>query len=55
MEWKDYPIGTKAYASSGGHWIKTERGWKWFCGSTFPTPGADVARIELPETSQIKT
>lgn len=35
------PIGTKAPAIMGGHWIKTAGGWKWFCGSTFPRPGGD--------------
>lgn len=44
--WKDYPIGTKAYAVGGGYWIKTDRGWKWCTGDTFPTPGADVCRVE---------
>lgn len=40
--WKDYPIGTKAFAFNGGYWTKTDHGWKWHCGSTFPTPGADA-------------
>lgn len=35
------PIGTKAPAIMGGHWIKVERGWKWCSGSTFPRPGGD--------------
>ena len=35
------PIGTKAPAFMGGHWIKTERGWKWSSGATFPRPGGD--------------
>ena len=36
----EYPIGTKARESwSGGYWIKTNRGWKWFVGDTFPRPG----------------
>ena len=48
-EWNKFPIGTKAYASTGGHWVKTERGWKWCLGSIFPTPGADVVRIEFPK------
>ena len=48
--WRDYPIGTKAHAFDGGHWIRVERGWKWSSGDTFPTPGADAfgACIELP-------
>lgn len=35
------PIGTKAPAVMGGHWVKVELGWKWFCGDTFPRPGGD--------------
>lgn len=35
------PIGTKAPSCIGGYWIKTERGWKWNTGSTFPCPGGD--------------
>ncbi len=46
--WKDYPVGTTAYSFSGGHWTKTEHGWKWCSGSTFPTPGADARTISLP-------
>jgi hypothetical protein len=48
LPWRDYPLGTLAYASMGGHWEKNERGWKWCTGSTFPTPGADVCRVEVP-------
>lgn len=49
--WSEYPIGTKAHAYNGGYWIKTERGWKWCNGSTFPTPGADAIGkcIEMPK------
>jgi len=47
-EWREHPIGTKAHASTGGYWIKVERGWRWCTGSVFPTPGGDVTRIELP-------
>lgn len=47
--WSEYPIGTKAKSIEGGHWIKTDRGWKWFCGDTFPTPGADAIKVCLPE------
>jgi hypothetical protein len=48
--WSEYPIGTKAHAFNGGHWIRVRNGWKWFNGSTFPTPGADAIGecIELP-------
>lgn len=46
--WNNYPIGTKAYSSVGGYWIKVANGWKWCTGATFPTPGGDVTRIELP-------
>jgi len=47
-KWNDYPIGTKAYSATGGHWIKTEKGWKWCTGATFPRPGGDAISIELP-------
>ena len=49
-DWSEYPIGTKAHAFMGGYWIKTESGWKWNSGSTFPTPGGDaIGRcVELP-------
>lgn len=50
--WKDYPLGTKAVAIGGGHWIKNINGWKWFCGSTFPTPGADATWVILPKPEQ---
>lgn len=35
------PIGTKAPATMGGAWTRTELGWKWDGGSTFPRPGGD--------------
>jgi hypothetical protein len=48
----EYPVGTKAKAIMGGHWYKTDHGWKWNgpggCGGTFPTPGADVDYLEVP-------
>lgn len=49
--WSKYPIGTKAHAFNGGHWIKTELGWKWCTGATFPTPGGDAIGecVELPD------
>ena len=37
----DYPIGTKYRALTGGYWIKTERGFKWCTGATFPNVGGD--------------
>ena len=40
--WSEYPIGTKAHSVGGGHWMRVEEGWKWFCGATFPTPGGDA-------------
>ena len=48
--WGKYPIGTKAHAYNGGHWIRVARGWKWHCGEVFPTPGGDAIGkcIELP-------
>ncbi len=48
--WEEYPVDTKAFALMGGHWTKTYRGWKWFNGATFPTPGADAFRVQLPST-----
>lgn len=50
-DWKDYPIGTKAHGCNGGYWIRTERGWKWCTGATFPRPGGDAVGkcIELPD------
>lgn len=45
----EYPIGTKAYSITGGYWIKTNLGWKWCTGSTFPRPGGDWSGyISLP-------
>ena len=38
---QEAPIGTRALAINGGHWVKTKRGWKWCTGDTFPTPGGD--------------
>lgn len=48
--WREYPVGTKARAFNGGWWVRVEGGWKWHCGSLFPTPGADAIGhcIELP-------
>lgn len=40
-ELKEYPIGTKARAAGGGWWTKTEQGWQWANGSSFPTVGGD--------------
>ena len=47
--WNEYPLGTKAIAIMGGHWIRTERGWKWHNGATFPRPGGDAYAVILPE------
>ncbi len=47
-DWKDYPIGTKAYAIEGGFWEKKLTGWKWCTGATFPTPGGCVSKVEIP-------
>lgn len=53
--WSLYPIGTKAHAVTGGHWTRTERGWKALGGDTFPTPGGDACGdcIELPEGARL--
>ena len=42
------PLGSKAPAYNGGHWVKVERGWKWHCGDTFTTPGGDWTGAILP-------
>lgn len=48
--WSEYPVGTKAWAASGGYWIKTgENSWKWCTGSSFPTPGGDAILVSLPK------
>ena len=49
--WRDYPLGTKAHACTGGWWTRVERGWRWGSrGDVFPTPGGDACGrcIELP-------
>jgi len=38
---KEYPLGTKFKNIFGGYWIRTERGFKWWCGNTFPSVGGD--------------
>jgi|AntRauTorcE11898_2_1112593.scaffolds.fasta_scaffold10989_3 hypothetical protein len=44
------PIGTKAPSVNGGHWVRTESGWKWCTGATFPSPGGDwTGKLILPE------
>lgn len=51
--WKEYPIGTKARESwMGGYWQKSEHGWKWHCGSTFPRPGI-ADQVCLPNSTQL--
>ena len=41
-DWSAYPPGTKAFAHGGGYWFRTNFGWKWCTGTSFPTPGGDV-------------
>ena len=49
---KEYPIGTKFKSASGGHWIKTERGYKWCTGNTFPNVGGDyIGLVCLPNNN----
>lgn len=48
LPWSEYPIGTKAKAVMGGHWIKVKLGWKWCTGATFPTPGGDAYAVSIP-------
>jgi hypothetical protein len=50
VSWDQYPLGTKAHAVGGGCWERVERGWKWCTGATFPTPGGDAFRVELPSS-----
>ena len=50
--WSDYPLGTKAWAIGGGHWVRVEHGWKWHNGSTFPTPGADAFDVTTPSQTK---
>lgn len=38
---KDYPLGSKFRAISGGYWEKVENGFKWCTGDTFPNLGGD--------------
>ncbi|WP_228263926.1 hypothetical protein [Marinobacter shengliensis] len=35
------PLGTTAPSVQGGHWIRTNLGWRWCTGATFPSPGGD--------------
>lgn len=59
MEWikadkspREYPLGTKFKALMGGYWVRVERGFKWFTGSTFPNVGGDWSGdVQLPENS----
>lgn len=50
------PVGTVAPAVMGGHWYRTEHGWKWNgpdgSGSTFERPGGDwTGRLYVGENS----
>jgi hypothetical protein len=50
-EWSEYPIGTKARQSwDYGYWVKTEHGWQWPNGGTFPRPAA-ADQVMLPAVS----
>lgn len=56
LEWKEYPVGTKAHAYNGGAWVKQDDGrWLWnghtrSPGGSFPRPGPDAFGrcVELP-------
>jgi hypothetical protein len=51
--WREYPVGTKARESwTGGYWTKTNMGWKWQTGNTFPTPEASD-QVSLPVENDI--
>jgi len=53
-DWSEYPIGTKAKAIGGGYWERSDNGWKWCNGSTFPRPGADASGfVVLPLSNSI--
>lgn len=50
------PIGTMAPSVSGGHWYRTDYGWKWNGpggnGGTFPHPGGDwCGELHLPAST----
>ena len=50
---ENYPIGTKAQALGGDHWIKNNTGWRW-CNSSrsYPYPGGDwTGMVSLPKGS----
>lgn len=50
-DFREYPIGSKVFDVNGGYWEKIGRGWKWYTGATFPTPGAShTSTVELPDT-----
>lgn len=50
---REYPIGTKFKALGGGYWIRTEMGFKWCTGSTFPNVGGDWnGEVSLPQTDK---
>lgn len=48
----EYPICIKFKSISGGYWIKTERGYKWCTGDTFPNIGGDyIGLVCLPDNN----
>lgn len=51
--WSEYPVGTKARAVTGGHWVKTLWGWKFNTGDYFPAPGADALDVSLPDEIEL--
>lgn len=48
------PIGTKAPAIGGGHWVKVAGGWKWHNGDTFPQPGGDWTGELIPPAAPVE-
>ena len=47
------PIGTKAHAFGGGHWLRVNLGWKWCTGATFKSVGGDwTGELIYPERSK---
>jgi hypothetical protein len=51
-DWSNFPTGSIATAIMGGHWYRTDGGWKWNGpngrGGTFPRPGGDWHSVFIP-------
>lgn len=53
--WPEYRIVTKMPCFNGGWWMRTERGWKWCTGDTFPNPVPTAFDVTLPMTTPRST